>query len=82
MAYSVNRLIFKYGWNEWLCKTNFSFLMGASHPHEIMQRAWALNYSSICINDYDGVYGLARSFLDLQRLKQENFSSENKKSLR
>ncbi|MCB0413858.1 MAG: error-prone DNA polymerase, partial [Bdellovibrionales bacterium] len=50
--------------------------------HENMQRAWALNYSSICINDYDGVYGLARSFLDLQRLKQERFSSENKKSLR
>ena len=25
--------------NEWLCKTNFSFLHGASHPQELVARA-------------------------------------------
>ena len=57
--------------NEWLCKTNFSFLQGASHPLDIIQRANALGYASLCINDFDGVYGLARCYRELEYLKRQ-----------
>ena len=62
-------MIEKIGWNEWLCKTNFSFLTGASHPEDIIQRAQALDYNAIAISDYDGVYGLARTHLCHKRFK-------------
>lgn len=47
---------------EWLCHTNFSFLSGASHPSELLDRAHELKLSGICMADFDGVYGLARTF--------------------
>lgn len=62
--------IHRYGFHEWLCKTNFSFLKGASHPAEMVSRAHSLDYQSLCINDYDGVYGLARSYRQLQHLQK------------
>ena len=43
----------EYGLHEWLCKTNFSFLIGASHPHDIVKTASDLQYTSICVNDFD-----------------------------
>ena len=57
--------------NEWLCKTNFSFLHGASHPRDIIEVANALRYQSLCINDFDGAYGLARCYRELDYLKQQ-----------
>ncbi len=57
--------------NEWLCKTNFSFLQGASHPRDIIETANALEYQSLCINDFDGAYGLARCYRELKYLKQQ-----------
>jgi error-prone DNA polymerase len=62
----------EYGLHEWLCKTNFSFLIGASHPHDIVKTASDLQYSSICVNDFDGVYGLARTYRELERLKRDD----------
>jgi error-prone DNA polymerase len=59
------------GFNEWLCKTNFSFLQGASHPVDLITRANALGYGSLCINDFDGAYGLARCYRELDYLKQQ-----------
>ncbi len=56
--------------NEWLCKTNFSFLHGASHPRELIERANALGYASLCINDFDGGYGLARCYRELDFLRK------------
>ena len=53
-------LIKHYGWTEWLCHSNFSFLMGASHPHELIERAQGLGYHGLALTDYDGVYGSAR----------------------
>jgi error-prone DNA polymerase len=58
--------------NEWLCKTNFSFLHGASHPRELIETANALAYQSLCINDFDGAYGLARCYRELDYLKQQD----------
>ncbi|MFT5505051.1 MAG: error-prone DNA polymerase, partial [Gammaproteobacteria bacterium] len=60
-----------HNFNEWLCKTNFSFLQGASHPVDIVERANHLGYGSICINDFDGVYGLARSYRELDYLVKQ-----------
>ena len=57
--------------NEWLCKTNFSFLQGASHPRDLLETANRLGYQSLCINDFDGAYGLARCYRELERLKQQ-----------
>jgi error-prone DNA polymerase len=57
--------------NEWLCKTNFSFLQGASHPRDLIETASRLGYQSLCINDFDGAYGLARCYRELERLKQQ-----------
>ncbi len=62
----------QYGFHEWLCKTNFSFLTGASHPVDIIRSAALSGYQSICVNDFDGVYGLARCYRELQRLQKEN----------
>lgn len=64
--------------HEWLCKTNFSFLVGASYPEELIQAAEALGYSSLCVNDMDGVYGLARAFTDWKHLKKQGHVSKLK----
>ena len=56
--------------NEWLCKTNFSFLHGASHPRDLIETANTLGYESLCINDFDGAYGLARCYRELDYLRK------------
>lgn len=62
MGYSLKSA----GHHEWLSKTNFSFLTGASHPLEMLEEANYQRYKSLCINDFDGVYGLARAHLNLK----------------
>ena len=49
-------------WIEWLSHTNFSFLHGASHPREMLDAAELYNYSGVGICDFDGAYGLARTY--------------------
>lgn len=61
-------LLKRYGWHEWLSHTNFSFLLGASHPHEYIERASNLDYESLAITDYDGVYGIARAYGERKKL--------------
>ena len=48
--------------HEWLTKSNFSFLMGSAHPHQLIQMALGCGYSSLCLNDFDGLYGTARLY--------------------
>jgi error-prone DNA polymerase len=43
------------------CKSNGSFLEGASHPEELMEQAAALDLQAIALTDRDGVYGIARA---------------------
>lgn len=43
-------------------KTNFSFLTGASHPNEIVEKALALNVSGIALIDINGVYSMPRGY--------------------
>jgi len=62
-------LLRKYGWNEWVCHTNFSFLIGASHPKDLLLRAISHGYRSLAVTDYDGVYGLARTWRNLREIR-------------
>ena len=40
------------------CISNFSFLRGASHPHELIETAAAEGWSSCGIADYHTISGL------------------------
>jgi error-prone DNA polymerase len=42
------------------CKSNFSFLEGASHPDELVEEARRLGLSALALTDRDGVYGIVR----------------------
>jgi error-prone DNA polymerase len=45
-----------------LCaRSSFSFLEGASHPHEIVSAAQAMGLAAVAICDRDGLYGSARA---------------------
>ncbi len=46
------------------CKTNFSFLEGASHPDELVRQAAALGLPAIAVTDRDGVYGIVRAHVE------------------
>src|SRR5262245_3385891 len=43
------------------CKTNFSFLRGASHPDELVNRAVELGYSALGITDRNSLAGIVRA---------------------
>jgi error-prone DNA polymerase len=43
------------------CKSNFSFLEGASHPDELVEEAHRLGLPAIALSDRDGVYGVVRA---------------------
>jgi error-prone DNA polymerase len=59
---STVSLLEKYGWHEWLCHSNFSFLLGASHPHELYEQAQSYSYQGIGLCDFDGLYGIVRMY--------------------
>jgi error-prone DNA polymerase len=42
------------------CRSNFSFLEGASHPEELVERAVELGLAGIALTDRDGLYGAVR----------------------
>ena len=50
------------------CKSNFSFLEGASHPEELVEQAHALGLRSLALTDRDGVYGMVRAHVKAQEL--------------
>ena len=43
------------------CKTNFSFLEGASHAHELAARAIELGYRGLSVTDRDTLAGIVRA---------------------
>lgn len=43
------------------CRTNFSFLEGASHPDELVQTAAALGYTALAITDRNSLAGVVRA---------------------
>ena len=50
------------------CKSNFSFLEGASHPEELVEEAHRIGIRSIAITDRDGVYGMVRAHVKAKEL--------------
>lgn len=44
------------------CKTNFSFLTGASHADELVHRAIELGYSSLAVTDQNTLAGVVRAY--------------------
>jgi error-prone DNA polymerase len=49
-------------------KSNHSFLEGASHPEELVERAHTLGLSALAITDRDGMYGAVKAHLKAQEL--------------
>jgi error-prone DNA polymerase len=43
------------------CKSNFSFLEGASHPEELVEACAALGIECLALTDRDGVYGVVEA---------------------
>ena len=43
------------------CKTNFSFLEGASHPDELVNQAATLGYAGMAVTDRNSVAGVVRA---------------------
>src|SRR5439155_9839495 len=50
------------------CKSNFSFLEGASHAEELVEEAHRLGLRSIALTDRDGVYGMIRAHVKAKEL--------------
>src|SRR5689334_10247295 len=53
------------------CKTNFSFLEGASHPDELVQRAAELRYAALAITDRESLAGIVRAHTVAKELDQK-----------
>ena len=50
------------------CKSNFSFLEGASHPDELVEQAHALGLTTLALTDRDGVQGMVRAHVKAREL--------------
>jgi error-prone DNA polymerase len=53
------------------CVSNFSFLRGASHPGELVDRALALGYTGLALTDECSVAGVVRAHLALRAAREE-----------
>ena len=50
------------------CKSNFSFLEGASHPDELVEEAHRFGLPALALSDRDGVYGAVRAHVKAREL--------------
>ena len=57
------------GYAELHCLSNFSFLRGASHPGELVERAQELNYRALAITDECSVSGVVRAHTRIKALR-------------
>ena len=53
------------------CKTNFSFLEGASHPDELVARAAELGYSALAVTDRNSLAGVVRAWAAAKQARLE-----------
>jgi error-prone DNA polymerase len=51
------------------CKSNFSFLEGASHPEELVASAQALGLPALGLTDRDGIYGMVRAHVAAKEMQ-------------
>ncbi len=59
MAISRDLVVPAYA--ELRCRSNFSFLQGASHPEELVERAKALGYAALAVTDECSMAGVVRA---------------------
>ncbi len=59
-------------------KSNYSFLEGASHPEELIDRAHAHGLPAIALTDRDGLYGSVRAFVRGKELNEQHGASPEK----
>ena len=57
------------GYAELHCRSNFSFLTGASHPAELVERAQDLRYAALAITDECSLAGVVRAHVEAQERK-------------
>jgi error-prone DNA polymerase len=50
------------------CKSNFSFLEGASHPEELVEACTHLGLDALALTDRDGVYGVVEAHAKAREL--------------
>ena len=50
------------------CKSNYSFLEGASHPEELVEACRRLGLPSLALTDRNGVYGIVRAYVRAREL--------------
>ncbi|MFN2427291.1 MAG: PHP domain-containing protein, partial [Candidatus Binatia bacterium] len=50
------------------CKSNASFLRGASHPEELVDKAAELGLGGLALTDVDGVHGIVRAHVRAREL--------------
>jgi error-prone DNA polymerase len=50
------------------CKSNFSFLEGASHPEELVETCASLGLEGLALTDRDGVYGVVEAHVKAREL--------------
>ena len=48
------------GYAELHCRSNFSFLYGASHPEQLVESAIKMQLSALALTDRNGLYGVVR----------------------
>jgi error-prone DNA polymerase len=51
------------------CRSNYSFLSGASHPEELVARAKALGYAALALTDECTLSGAVRAMAEAERLQ-------------
>src|SRR5262245_3659752 len=52
-----------FSYAELHCKTNFSFLEGASHADELVARAAELEYAALAVTDRESLAGVVRAHM-------------------
>lgn len=62
---------------ELYCQSNYSFLQGASHPEELVQQAFELNYMALAITDECSVAGVVRAHAEVERLNKPFWTKWN-----
>jgi error-prone DNA polymerase len=50
------------------CKSNFSFIEGASYPDELLEEACRFGLPALALTDPDGFYGIVRAHLKAREI--------------
>ncbi len=64
------------------CISNFTFLNGASHPQELISRAFQLGYSGLALTDECSVAGTARAHHAIKVLREDMWEAVTRSARR